>query len=70
MDDADRADSKIEQVINDGMARARRNMERALPYIGSCHWCEGDVPPGRIFCSKECADDYDAEREARRRNGK
>lgn len=67
-DDADRATPNIENMIADGMARARRHLERSLPITGLCHWC-GDEAPGRIFCSKDCADDWDAEREARKRNG-
>ena len=67
-DDADRADQRIEEMIADGMARARRHLERQLPVLDLCHWC-GDPSPGRLFCSKDCSDDYEAQREARKRNG-
>lgn len=67
MDDADRADKRIEQMIEDGMARAKK-MDVRLPVTGKCHWCSEDVK-GRIFCSKDCADDWERDHEARRRNG-
>jgi len=70
MDDADRSDNRIQNVIDDGMAKARRELERSLPSIGVCHWCESPVGAGRIFCSKECSDDHSKETEARKRNGK
>jgi hypothetical protein len=70
MDEADRADDRIQNTIDDGIARVRRQMERILPSIGVCHNCESPVGSGRTFCSKECSDDYDALIEARKRNGK
>lgn len=69
-DDADRADKRIEQMIEEGMERARRHQARQLPYIGSCYWCESIVPPGRVFCSKECSDDYDHMKQREKANGK
>lgn len=69
MDEADRADSAIEHLIADGMERVRRKLERCLPSIGVCHNCESSINGGRVFCSKECSDDWDARQEARRRNG-
>lgn len=69
-DDADRADARIQQMIDDGMARVRLANERRLPAIGVCHYCESVVGAGRTFCSKCCSDDYDALTEARKRNGK
>jgi hypothetical protein len=69
MDNADRADDRIKNMIDDGMARARLALERSLPAIGVCHYCESIVGPGRTFCSKECSDDYNANVNARKRNG-
>lgn len=68
MDDADRADSRIEQMIADGMARAKLMAGRNLPLTGKCHWCNDDVK-GRIFCSKECSVDWQANEDAKKRNG-
>lgn len=69
MDDADRADTRIEEMIADGMARVRQKLERTLPSLGICHNCESPVGGGRIFCCKECSDDWDARQAARLRNG-
>ena len=69
-DEADRADSRIEQMIADGMARARRQLEHQLPSIGVGHWCESPVGAGRIFCSKECSEDYDYQKQRDKANGK
>lgn len=69
-DDADLAEERIENMISDGMARARRELERSLPSIGICHHCESPVQNGRIFCSKECSDDWQALHDAKKRNGR
>jgi hypothetical protein len=69
MDDADISDERIQNVINDGIERARRMKGRNLPVTGACHWCSEPVS-GRAFCSKECSDDWQADMEARKRNGK
>lgn len=68
-DDADRADDRIEHMIADGIARAKREMDRSLPSIGVCHWCESPVGAGRIFCSKECSEDHEHESVRRKASG-
>lgn len=70
MDDSDRADGRIEATVEDGIAKARRMIGRGLPAIGVCHYCESAVPPGRTFCSKECVEDYEYERQRRAVNGR
>lgn len=69
MDECDMSDDRIQAMIDQGIQRVRAKLERALPSIGICHWCESPVMGGRIFCSKECSDDWDARQEARKRNG-
>jgi hypothetical protein len=69
-DDADIADSRIENMIADGLARARLALERQLPAVGSCHWCDSVVAPGRVFCSKECSDDHEHDRLRRKAAGR
>jgi hypothetical protein len=69
MDNADRADDRIKNMIDEGMARARLALERSLPAIGVCHYCESVVGPGRTFCSKACCEDYEKERLRRKQNG-
>lgn len=68
-DDADRADSRIEEVIADGIAKARRESDSYLPSIGVCHWCESPVSHGRVSCSRECHHDHGKCADARKRNG-
>lgn len=70
MDDADRADDRIRNAIDAGLARIRAESSRTLPYIGVCHWCESVVGAGRIFCSAECLHDYDHDRDRRKALGK
>lgn len=68
VDEADRSDERIQRRIDEGIARARAQMDRHLPLIGVCHYC-GDAVVGRTFCSKECSDDYDYEQKRRRAAG-
>ena len=68
-DDCDRADDRIQIMIDEGMARARLALERSLPAIGVCHYCESPVGKGRTFCSKECSVDHEYERLRRKQNG-
>ena len=59
-DDADRAEQHIENMISDGLAKVRRRMEsRELDPCGACHFCGEDVNSGRLFCSRECSDDWE-----------
>lgn len=60
MDDADRAEDKIENTISDGLEKIRRRMEaRELEPCGACHWCNDYVKGERLFCCKECSDDWE-----------
>lgn len=67
MDDADRADARIENVVDDALAEARRKPR--LIAAGFCHYCAETVQPGHLFCDKECASDYDYEQARRKANG-
>lgn len=59
-DDADKAGPRIDDVISDGRARARRALENPSlrPIIqeldgvrfGVCHFCESPIQPGHLFC--------------------
>ena len=60
MDDADRAEEKIENAVADALDKVRRRMEaRELEPIGACHWCNEYVKDTRLFCCKECSDDWE-----------
>ena len=70
-DDADRADARIQQVIDDGIKQASKlASERSLIAIGTCYWCESPVGPARLFCSKECCDDHEHARLRRKALGR
>ena len=36
--------------------------QRELTPIGVCHWCNEYVKGDRLFCCKECADDWERNR--------
>ena len=56
MDDADRADSRIESVIQEGIAAARRSAT-VKHYYEACQWCGDPTEAGAKYCNKDCATD-------------
>lgn len=66
-DEFDRA-SDLEEAERE-MAIKNIRSQSQLPDVGSCYYCSEFTPPGRRFCDSECRDGYEAEVEARRRNG-
>ena len=42
-------------------ARQRANTREIEP-TGNCHWCEEPTVEGRLFCNKDCSDDWDRSR--------
>lgn len=59
MDDADRADSKIDDALTESLENVRRRMEvRELEPVHACHWCGEYITDMRLFCCKECSDDW------------
>ena len=61
-DEADRSDDKIQNIVNDGLAKARREIENGLVACGACYWCESPVGRARVFCSAECSQDWQHEK--------
>lgn len=68
-DAADRAEDGIENAIADGIAAARRRLKSLQP-VGVCHYCQSEVGAGRLFCDKDCADDWEHERRRHQELGK
>ena len=68
-DDADRADQRITDTIEDGVAAARWELGNSLAACGICHWCESPIATGRVFCSTECCNDFEHERQRRKDMG-
>lgn len=59
-DDAERAQERIENIEAGGIAIATeksKNM-RALVPIKECYNCGLTLNAGRVFCDKDCQDDY------------
>lgn len=46
----------------------RRPIKSLLP-VGRCYSCDRGVSAGRLFCDKECAEDWELEQAAKRRRG-
>jgi hypothetical protein len=65
-DDADRADKRITDTVDDGIWASRRALGNSLKACGVCHWCESPITTGRVFCSPECCKDFEHERQRRR----
>lgn len=58
-DDADRSDKKIDDALTESLNKVRRRMEaRELEPVHACHWCGEHITDMRLFCSKECSDDW------------
>ena len=85
-DAADDSDAKIHNLVVLGIEKAERDAvkTRLLPIIleldgnrwGVCHWCESDIAPGHLFCSKDpndpgmsCSESLEHEHKRRRDQG-
>lgn len=71
-DDADRAESRIENMVADGLAEIRRRKPDLLA-VGFCHWCGEAVMPGHLFCDSgynDCAQDWQHEQDMKRIAGR
>lgn len=57
---ADKADDRIQNVIDGGIAIAREKAAkvRALVPINECYYCGHTLNMGRVFCDADCAGDY------------
>ena len=66
MDDIDITSERMEAEMP-RMIEASRRPVGPKP-IGICNFCFHPVGPGLVFCDKDCADDYDREQKAKRRN--
>lgn len=62
MDDAERAEAH-EQMFRD-IAQGQRKPQ--LSPVGHCYYCDETVTRGVLFCSKDCAFDYEQEERIRR----
>jgi len=69
MDDADRAEERIEQVLEDALAEVRRAQERGIKAVGVCLFCGEPLPDHMRFCDADCRDGWEFEARMQRMNG-
>jgi hypothetical protein len=71
MDDADRAEEKIESQIACGIAHSRYLLAKdSLIACGSCYWCGTGLHAGEIFCDNFCRDDYQKDKRMKQIRGR
>lgn len=68
MDEADRASLEEERALREATYRASRTPH--LKPTGVCHWCDEPVEENRIFCDRDCREDWERAEAARERNGR
>lgn len=69
MDDADRAEEKIEQALDDALAEVRRAQDKGPRAVGACNYCGEPLPDHMRFCDADCRDAWDHEQRIRRMTG-
>lgn len=68
MDDADRAEDRLEQVVADGIQAAKDAV--GLKPTGACYYCNETMMIPRLFCCPDCAQDWEWLQGNKGRNGK
>jgi len=70
MDDADRAEELIEQVVEDGRAEAsRRAASPEIAATGECRFCLAPLPAGLRFCDADCRNAWQHENDLKMMRG-
>lgn len=64
-DEADMANDMAELSLQ--MALRNVNSGPKLQPNGLCYYCESHVEGEKLFCDKDCADDYEKEQRLRKR---
>lgn len=59
----------LNDFTEERLSAFRSKVHQSLTPVGSCYYCEEDLPPGRIFCDAQCRDDYEREQRLRRMHG-
>lgn len=69
-DDNDHASALEEEERTYRLSEIRRSAESVrLKFVGVCYSCSEAVAQPRVFCDRFCADQFEREAAARRRNG-
>lgn len=69
----DQAAAVTENLVNDGIAHARRELEKAAKPTGRCHFCEAELEeylPFARYCDEDCEKDHARLQASERRNGR
>ena len=63
---------RVEENMREFVENTARNIARfpKLDRCGSCHYCEEEVEGDRLFCSPECAADYEYEQKTLKAQGR
>lgn len=69
MDDADRAEERIEQAMEDALAEVRRSQAHGVQAVGLCLYCGETLPDHMRFCDADCRDGYEYEQRIKRMTG-
>lgn len=69
MDDADRAEDRIEQALDDALAEVRRAQQHGIRAVGACYYCGETLVHGRLFCDADCRDGWEYEEKLKRMTG-
>lgn len=70
-DTVDTANDQADVILAGQIAhRAAMASRRELSPMGSCYYCQCTVHSGMLFCDALCRDDFQAEMDAKARNGK
>lgn len=69
MDAADRAEDRIEQAMDDALAKVRRAQDKGPRAVGVCLYCAETLPAPMRFCDADCRDAWDHERRLKRMEG-
>lgn len=68
MDDADKAQDRIDNAVIDAINEVRR--KPSLVPCGRCYYCDDPVPPHHLFCCGDCSIDHAHEQKMKRIQGK
>ncbi len=69
MDVIDIASEQEAVMLAAQIQQASKSYNKLVPK-GTCHYCDEDVPSDRLFCNRDCSQDYDKEQMLRKRLGK
>lgn len=72
-DAADDSDDNIAAMTDIGLAQVRKRMAvRDLQPAGACHspLCGESIDGNRLFCNRDCSEDWDKAQAAKRRGGR